>query len=211
MLISAQSRQILSSHLYFTIISLLVCPEHLLSLASSLTYCFAIEIRYKSVACKVVASLVHYLFLSVNFWTNVLTLRLFKGLYATRILSHNSNTTFVMHASYAWGSPLILIAVMFCLDSYSVYGLLPVFSTKYCFLAYGWIRILLFTGPIYLQILINIILCNCASVLIMRSASGLKSNISNRRKANIKVLPVVKLFVILSFQWLLLLFTVTNR
>lgn len=59
MLISAQSRQIMSSDLNFTIISLVVCPEHLLSLASLVTYSFAIEIRYKSVACKVVASLVH--------------------------------------------------------------------------------------------------------------------------------------------------------
>ena len=45
------------------------------------------------------------------------------------------------------------------------------------------------------------------SVIIMKSGRGLQSNISNRRKARIKVVSVVKLLIILGFQWLLLLFT----
>ena len=176
-------------------------------MAALITYSFAIAIRYQPIVCKAVASLVHYLFLSVHAWTNVLALWMFKGLHATNVLRDTGKKTFLKYASYALITPLFFVVAMFFLDSYPVAGLHPVFSIQFCFLADGWIRFLLFTGPIYLQILINIILSICVSVIIMKSGRGLQSSISNRRKARIKVVSVVKLLIILGFQWLLLLFT----
>ena len=178
-------------------------------IAALLCYCFITEAQSVPAVCKLVASLVQYLFLSVHSWTNVLAIWMFRGLSAMKLVRRSGKKMFLMYAAYAWLSPLPFIALSYILDAYPVNGLYPVFSESFCFLANGWIRVLLFTGPIYLQIVIDIALCIWASVLIIRSGAGLSSNRSKEQLKK-KIISVVKLIVIFGLQWFLLFFTEIN-
>ena len=114
-----------------------------------------------------------------------------------------------MYALYAWISPLPFVVLSFVLDTYPVNKLYPVFSESFCFLSNGWVRVLLFTGPIYAQILLDVGLCIWAAVIITRSGSGLTST-KSKENYRMKIISVVKLLVIFGLQWFLLFFTEIN-
>ena len=117
-----------------------------------------------------------YLFLSVHCWTNVLATWMFKGLSSTRLVKTSGKKVFITYSMYGWLSPLPFVALSFLLDAFPVDKLYPVFSDSFCFLASGWIRVLVFTGPIYVQIFIDVGLCIGVAIFIWRSGKGLASN-----------------------------------
>ena len=172
-------------------------------------YCLITEAKPWPVACKLVAYLVQYLFLSVHSWTNVLAVWMFRGLSTVRLVRRSGKRVFLMYALYAWISPLPFVVLSFVLDTYPVNKLYPVFSESFCFLSNGWVRVLLFTGPIYAQILLDVGLCIWAAVIITRSGSGLTST-KSKENYRMKIISVVKLLVIFGLQWFLLFFTEIN-
>ena len=103
-------------------------------------------------------------------------------------------------------SPLVFVVMAFIMHIYPSPPFYPIYSDAFCFVADGWARMLLFTGPIYVQIVLDIVICIWASVIIVRSGAGLRSN-REKRLTRMKIISVVKLVVIFGLQWLLLFFT----
>ena len=176
-------------------------------LLALLSYCFIVRAKNVPALCRTVTCLVQYLFLSVHCWTNVLATWMFKGLSSTRLVKTSGKKEFITYSMYGWLSPLPFVALSFLLDAFPVDKLYPVFSDSFCFLASGWIRVLVFTGPIYVQIFIDVGLCIGVAIFIWRSGKGLASNQSNRRRIKMKIVSLIKLLIIFGIQWVLLFFT----
>ena len=172
-----------------------------------LCYCFIVSAKEHTILCKIVTSLVQYSFLSVHCWTNVLAVWMFRGLSKSKLVKRDGQKAFAAYAIYGWLAPLPFVVFGFILNAFQVDGLYPVFSDSFCFLASGWIRVLLFTGPIYLQIFVDVGLCIGVAVIIWRSGNGLASNRSNHRQVKMKVFSLIKLIIIFGIQWVLLFFT----
>ena len=170
-------------------------------------YCFIVSAKEHTILCKIVTSLVQYSFLSVHCWTNVLAVWMFRGLSKSKLVKRDGQKAFAAYAIYGWLAPLPFVVFGFILNAFQVDGLYPVFSDSFCFLASGWIRVLLFTGPIYLQIFVDVGLCIGVAVIIWRSGNGLASNRSNHRQVKMKVFSLIKLIIIFGIQWVLLFFT----
>ena len=179
-------------------------------MAALLCYCFIVEAKVSPIVCRLVTYAVQYLFLSVHCWTNVLAIWMFRSLSHRVRHQHSDRRLFVMYAAYGWVIPLLFVLLSFTLNAFPVGGLYPVFSKSFCFLAGGWIRVLVFSGPIYVQIAMDVCLCICASIFICRVGKG---DLKNRRskskikRVKSKIISVVRLLIIFGLQWLLLFFT----
>ena len=172
-----------------------------------LCYSFITTPKPWPVLCKLVASLLQYLFLSVHAWTNAMAVWMFRGLNSLNRVRHAKRmVTIKKYAMCAWGFPLVFVVMAFIMHIYPSPPFYPIYSDAFCFVADGWARMLLFTGPIYVQIVLDIVICIWASVIIVRSGAGLRSN-REKRLTRMKIISVVKLVVIFGLQWLLLFFT----
>ena len=117
----------------------------------------------------------------------------------------HSSKSYIFYALYTWLGPVVFVIVAVVLHFVKVSGLHPVFSPYICLINSGWIRLLLFTGPIYILIVIDLVLSVTASIKI--STSGQKLTTQDKRRTTRNVITIIKLKVIFSFHWFLMFFT----
>ena len=177
----------------------------LATLAAGLIFYCLIHENQSMVACRVIASFSQYFLLSVHTWTNAIGIWMIRGMTSFRRADDFGWKTFCQYAAYAWGTPLAFVLLAYFLNWNEGEVFYPVFAENLCFIASGWSRLLVFTGPIYFFIVVNAILCVVATIRILQSGS----NISHKDKSVLrkKIITIVKLQVVFGFHWVLLLFT----
>ena len=174
-------------------------------LAALLCYCFVNQGTPGTAPCSVLASLNQYFMLATHTWTNALAIWMFRGITTVKLISDRSTKSYFYYAAYAWLSPLVFVSLAYALDSVEFDGLYPVYSSYVCFIEQGWIRLLLFTGPIFLLIFVNITLCIAASLKVF--SAGNQITASDRQRTKRKIITVTKLQIIFGLHWFLLYFT----
>ncbi|KAF6029766.1 hypothetical protein EB796_011943 [Bugula neritina] len=167
-------------------------------------YCLINETK-SFISCRIIASCTQYFLIAVHTWTNSGGILMIKGISSFKLASQSSWKKYAYYATYAWLTPLIFVIIAYSVDAAKPHTLYPVFSDQICFIARGWIRLLVFTGPIYLLVVVNIAMCIIASVIVVKS--GNKIAVDDKRRTLKKVVTIVKLQVIFGFHWFILLFT----
>ncbi|XP_067950286.1 uncharacterized protein [Watersipora subatra] len=175
----------------------------LLTLAAALV-CYCLVYTGSSVGCRVIATLNQYLLISVQVWTNAIGIWMVRGISTLRRASDSGVKTYISYAAYAWLTPLVFVILAYILHWERVEAFYPVFTDNICLISSGWTRLLLFTGPIYLYILLNTVLCIAAIIMVVRSGNNITAN--DKKKVQKKVIAVIKLQTVFGFHWILLLF-----
>jgi len=166
-------------------------------------YCLINETE-SFISCQIIASCTQYFLIAVHTWTNAVGILMIKGLSSFKLASQSSWKKYAYYAAYAWLTPLIFVIIAYSVDAAKTHNLYPVFSDQICFIARGWIRLLVFTGPIYLFVVVNITMCIIASVIVARSGNNIA--VDDKRRTLKKVITIAKLQVIFGFHWFILLF-----
>ena len=178
----------------------------LISLIPALvSFCLTNTFTNKSTACMAIATITQYFMISVHSWTCALALWMVRGLTQLRLVQDTGPKVYLKYALFAWLSPIPFIAASLLLDKYPYDPLYPVYSKYFCFIADGRIRVVVFTGPIYLIILINVLLCIVAITKVMKS--GKKVSQADKRRTKKKIMTIVKLQVVFGLHWVLIFFT----
>ena len=173
--------------------------------AALLCYCFINMAAPRSVSCMAIALLTQYLMLCIHSWTNALAVWVFRGITKVVIVADNSGKLYFYYALYAWLAPLVFVVVATVLHFAKVPLFYPVFSPYICFLNSGWIRLVLFTGPIFLLIVVDLILGIAASIKV--STSGQRLATQDKRRTTRNIVTILKLKIIFGFHWFLMFFT----
>ena len=101
---------------------------------------------------------------------------------------------------------IVFVIASVVLQTLKVSGLHPMYSRYACFINSGWIRLLLFTGPIYILIVIDLVLSVTAGIKV--STSGQKLLTQDKRRTTRYVITISKLkIIIFGFHWFLMFFT----
>ena len=174
--------------------------------AALLCYCFVNQANPGTTKCTLIASLNQYLMLCTHSWTNSLAIWMYRGITRVRLVHDQRNAKlYVYYALYAWLAPLPFVVLAHIMHHVEPDGLYPVFSVYICFINSGWVRFLLFTGPIYLLVCINVILCIVAIVKVSRSGHGVVTK--DKRLVIRKIITISKLTIVFGFHWFLMFFT----
>ena len=173
--------------------------------AALISYCLINQADPGTTSCMVIASLNHYFMLGTHTWTNALAIWMFHGITRVQLVVKQNVKSYIYYAIYAWVAPLGFVILSYILNKAEIEQLYPVFSSYICFVDSGWIRLLLFTGPIFLLVLINVILCIIASLRVFRSGKQIAT--SDKRRTKRKIFTIFKLQVIFGFHWFLLYLT----
>lgn len=177
-------------------------------LGGLLCYCL-IHTPKTLVGCRILTSLCQYLLLSVMCWTNAIGLWMIQCITSVKKTGGNADSTktYWKYALHAWMTPLIFVIFAYLLNWGKIdASLYPVFSENLCFIAAGWPRILVFSGPIYIIIVVNTTLCIVATVKLLQLPDN-KSSGLHKRHTRQRIIAVIKLQIIYGLYWLLLLFT----
>lgn len=187
-----------------TLTSYFIVSSLMTLLAALISYCLVGQASPGEVSCMIIASLNQYFMLCTHTWTNALAVWMIRGITRVKLVDQ-SVTSYIYYALYAWLAPLVLVILAYVLNVAEVDGLHPIFSSYVCFIEHGWVRLLLFTGPIFLLVLINLILCIVAIIKVLQSDS--KITTSDKLRTKRKIITIVKLQVIFGLHWFLLYFT----
>lgn len=159
-------------------------------------------IQSETTACHVIAGLSQYFFLAVQTWTNALAIWMFIGLSRIALVAQQGRSTFLKYSLYAWLLPLMFVAAAVVLHYVQYPPLTPVFSAHICFMAGGWVRLALFTGPIYVLVFVNLIMCIATVTVILRSGRDISRSEKQRRLKSMII--IVKLQATYGIHWVLL-------
>lgn len=129
----------------------------------------------KQTDCKVIATLIIYCLLSSFFWMNVTS---FDVWYAIRLataklrLSTNKSMwkRFSLYSAYAWGMPLLIIAMIFIGDQViQDERFRPTFNDDTCWFQNKNALLIYFALPVFIVLVMNIIYFVASFVMITRS------------------------------------------
>ncbi|XP_067950280.1 uncharacterized protein [Watersipora subatra] len=175
----------------------------LLTLAAALI-CYCLVYTGSSIGCRVIATLNQYLLISVQVWTNAIGIWMVRGISTLKRASDSGVKTYIGYAAYAWLTPLVFVILAHALHSAKVEIFYPVFTDNICLISSGWTRLLLFTGPIYFYILLNVVLCISTTIKVVKAGTSITAN--DKKKTQKKIIAVIKLQIVFGFHWILLLF-----
>ncbi|KAF6017226.1 hypothetical protein EB796_024467 [Bugula neritina] len=177
----------------------------LLTVVGGLIFLCLIDQTGNKNSCRFIATFSHYFFLSSHTWTTSIGFWILKGIISFSIAQDRGWKTYLRYASFAWATPVVFVIFSYIFDGLEIRGLYPVFGDSLCFIATGWIRLLVFTGPIYLLILINVSFCAIATFKIIKE--GNKITIQRKNELQRKVITVVKLQIVFGVHWILIIFS----
>ena len=172
-----------------------------------ISYCF-IMTTHSHVSCRLIASASHYFLLAVHSWTNAISVWIVKGLMAVQVTRSRGWRTYCKYSASAWVAPLPFVSLAYVLNWVEWKPLYPVFADNFCFIADGWLRFAISTGPIYTLIAVNLVLCTIAMKLVIKTGTAIPRNMKEKTKR--KVITVIKLQIVFGFYWILLPFTEIN-
>ncbi|XP_067950269.1 uncharacterized protein [Watersipora subatra] len=90
--------------------------------------------------------------------------------------------TYISYAAYAWLTPLVFFILAHVLHSAKVEIFYPVLTDNICLIPSGWTHLLLFTGPIYFYILLNVVLCMSATVKVFKAGNSITANDEKKKR-----------------------------
>ncbi|XP_072014797.1 uncharacterized protein [Amphiura filiformis] len=138
----------------------------------------AVDKTSNYVACFIIAGSMHYFWLAVFFWTNVLAYDLGRTFgWQSGMRSEPSRFSFVKYALYGWGSPVIIIgfsvAIHFMLfiegRMQNVYEL-----SQMCWITAGYQLLVAFGAPVALLLMVNVVFFGYTVIGIVRTRSAAK-------------------------------------
>lgn len=169
------------------------------------SFCLTNSFTESQISCRIVATVTQYFMISVHSWTCALALWMVQGLTRLRLVQDTGPKVYLKYALFAWLLPCPFIAAALLLDNYTYDPLYPVYSKHFCFIADGRIRVVVFTGPIYLIILINVMLCIIAIIKVMNSGKNVSQ--ADKRRTKKKIMTITKLQAVFGLHWVLIFFT----
>ena len=143
--------------------------------------------------------------LCIHSWTNALAVWIFLGIAQVGLVTGHSSRTYLCCSLYTWLGPVVFVIVSVILDTVKASGLHPVYSPYMCFINSGLFRLLLFTGPIYILVVIYLVLSVTVSIKVFRSGHQLTTQ--DKRRTTRHVITIIKLKIIFGFHWFLMFFT----
>ena len=173
--------------------------------AALLYYCFVNTAEPGISLCMAIALLNQNLMLCIHSWTNALAVWVFPGIAQVGLVTGHSSRTYLCCALYVWLGPVVFVTASVILDTVKASGLHPVYSPYMYFINIGLIRLLLFTGPIYILVVIDLVLSVTVSIKVCRSGHQLTTQ--DKRRTTHNFITIIKLKIIFGFHWFLMFFT----
>ncbi|XP_022089464.1 adhesion G protein-coupled receptor L3-like isoform X2 [Acanthaster planci] len=148
------------------------------------------------IPCKIVAILLHYLFLAVFCWTLVEGIHLYRQVIA---VFEQGGSKLALYYVAGWGVPAVVVGISLGIK-YNLYGAGP-----HCWLTAKDGLIWAFVGPVILIITVNMIVLIMVVVVVTRAAAlKCQTNLDRIRAACKSAMMLVPL---LGISWIIGLFT----
>ena len=157
-----------------------------------------------SYVCFSIAISIHFCFLAVFFWTNVLAFDLCLTFSSgTTKLQSSSSKRYHFYSAYAWLSPLGIVSVALILDllKYDDHLYRPHYGEGICWISSGFALLFYFVVPSGVILFSNIIMFAITIHHIRRSAKTSKI-LHQKSKSNKRLILCMKLSAILGFPWI---------
>lgn len=127
-------------------------------LLTQLLFLLVNSFRVPRAVCTYSAMLVHYGFLSTFFWTNILSLDIWRSITAVR-LSSTRRKTLAMYCVVAWGIPLVIVAIAATVGwTAPTSTLSPLYGVTGCWIGSVWGQIVYFLAPMALLLLLSLMM-----------------------------------------------------
>lgn len=168
-----------------------------------LTFLF---VAFEGPACFYLAAAMHFAFLAVFFWMNVLAFDIFRAFAVTNTASLSTSGTkwkrFLAYSIYAWLCPSLIVGLCITMDVLRLdEGFRPHYGEGVCWVTSQTALLIFFAVPVGVILLVNAVFFSMTIYCICRAARAAEmATPKSQTKAHLLV--CIKLFFIMGLTWL---------
>jgi hypothetical protein len=159
-------------------------------------------IQINTIGCKVVAIIMHYLYLSLFFWMNSMSVQVWITFRKTQILSNFNKKPFIKYSLYSWISPALIVMIAIIIDFTGFESeFRPYYGYRLCWISKRYALLIFFALPSGILIMTNTVLFILTFIVFYKLSKEAK--ILNRSENRFNFYLCAKLVLIMGLTWIL--------